>query len=340
MIGAQIEGSELNTRRKLIVALGAGALAAPFSSIAQQQRKIWRIGFLSARRRPVSLDTGDYGAFPTGMRDLGYVEGKNLVIEWRFADGKYEGLPNLAAELVRLKVDVIVAAGPPVIIVAQKATTTIPIVIVTSIDPVDAGFVKSLALPGGNITGISNLSGEVGPKHLEMLLTIVPKLARVAVLVNPANPAHATMLKAVQAAAQKVSVKVLPAEARTPQDIETAFSVMTKENAGAMIVGLDPFFNQQRRQIAELAAKNRLPSIATLREYVEDGGLMSYGDNLADQFRYAAVFVDKILKGAKPGDLPVEQSTKFDVVINRKTAKALGIKIPNEILLRADKVIE
>ena len=330
----------MNTRRKLLVALGAGVLAAPLGSFAQQQGKVWRVGFLTARRRPVSLDTDVYGAFPQGMRELGYVEGKNLVIEWRFADGQYERLPGLAAELVRLKVDVIVAGGPPVISAAQKATTTIPIVIVTSIDPVDAGFVKSLAHPGGNITGISNLSGEVSPKHLEMLLRMVPKLSRVAVLVNPANSAHATMLKNVQAAAQKANVKVLPVEARTPQEIETAFSVMTKENAGAIIVGLDPFFNQQRRQIAELAAKNRLPSIATIREYVEDGGLMSYGDNLADQFRHAAVLVDKILKGAKPGDLPVEQPTKFDLVINRKTAKALGIKIPNSILLRADKVIE
>jgi putative ABC transport system substrate-binding protein len=334
------DAARLSTRRNLLIALSASALTAPLACFAQQQGKVWRVGFLAARRRPVSLDTDFYGAFPRGMRELGYVEGKNLVIEWRFADGKFEHLPGLAAELVRLKVDVIVAAGPTVIIAAQKATTTIPIVIVTSIDPVDAGFVKSLAHPGGNITGISNLSGEVSPKHLEMLLTMVPKLSRVAVLVNPANSAHATMLKNVQASAQKINVKILPLEARTVQDIETAFSVMTKENAGAMIVGLDPLFTQQRRQIAELVAKNRLPSIATFREYVEDGGLMSYGDNLADQFRYAAVFVDKILKGAKPGDLPVEQSTKFDMVINRKTAKALGIKIPNEFLLRADKVIE
>jgi putative ABC transport system substrate-binding protein len=329
-----------STRRKLLIVLGAGAFSVPLASFAQQQGKVWRIGFLSPRTRPVSIDSDYYSAFPRGMRDLGYVEGKNLVIEWRFADGQYERLPGLAAELVRLKVDVIVAAGPPVIIAAQKATTTIPIVIVTSIDPVDAGFVKSLARPGGNITGSSNLSGEVSPKHLEMLLTMAPKLSRVALLVNPANSAHATMLKIVQAAAQKASVKVLPVVARTPQEIETAFSAMTKENAGAIIVGLDPFFVQQRRQIAELAAKNRFPSIATFREYVEDGGLISYGQNLADQYRHVAVLVDKILKGAKPGDLPVEQSTRFDMVINRNTAKALGIKIPNSILLLADKVIE
>ena len=330
----------MNNRRKLIFALGAGALVSPLSSLAQPATKIWRVGFLAARRRPVSLDTDYYGEFPRGMRDLGYVEGKNLAIEWRFADGMFERLPGLVAELVRLKVDVIVAGGPPVIIAAQKATATIPIVIVTSIDPVDAGFVKSLAKPGGNITGISNLSGEVSPKHLEMLRTMVPKLSRVAVLVNPANLAHATMLKNVQAAAPKVNVRILTVEARTPQEIETAFSVMTKEHAGAIIVGLDPFFIQQRRQIAELAAKNRLPSIATFREYVEDGGLMSYGQNQTDQFRHVAVFVDKILKGAKPGDLPVEQSTNFEMVINRKTANALGLRIPSELLLRADQVIE
>jgi putative ABC transport system substrate-binding protein len=330
----------MNNRRKLLVVLGAGALAVPLSSFAQQQRKVWRVGFLSPRRRPASLDTDYFGAFPRGMRDLGYVEGKNLVIEWRFADGKFEHLPGLAAELVRLKVDVIVAAGPPAIVAAQKATTTIPIVIVTSIDPVDAGLVKSLARPGGNITGISNLSGEVSPKHLELLLTMVPKLSRVAVLVNPANSAHATMLKNVQAAAQKAHVKVLPVEARTLQEIETAFSVMTKENAGAIIVGLDPFFNQQVRQIAELAAKHRLPSISAYAVYAEGGGLMSYGSSLTDNFRRAATYVDKILKGANPGDLPVEQPTKFELFINRKTAKALGLTIPQSLLISTGKVIE
>lgn len=330
----------MNNRRKLLVALGASTLAAPFAAFAQPQGKVWRVGFLHTRRRPVSLDTDFLGAFPQGMHELGYVEGKNLVIEWRFADSQYERLPGLAAELVRLKVDVIVAAGPPVIIAAQKATTTIPIVILTGLDPVHAGFVKSLAHPGGNITGISNLSVEVSPKHLEMLLTMVPKLSRAAVLVNPGNSAHATVLKNVQAAAHNANVKVLPVEARTPQEIETAFSVMTKENARAVIVGLDQLFTQQRRQIAELAAKHRLPSIATLREYAEDGGLMSYGQNFADQFRHAAVLVDKILKGAKPGDLPVEQSTKLELVINRKTAKALGLTIPQSLLVSADKVIE
>ncbi len=331
----------MNERRKLLIALGAAALA-PGAILAQPKPapgKVWRVGFLTGRSRPVSLDSGYYGAFPRGMRELGYVEGKNLVIEWRFADGEYERLPGLAAELVRLKVDVIVAVGPSVND-AQKATTTIPIVIVTNIDPVAAGLVRSLARPGGNITGTSNLSGDISPKHLEILLTIAPRLSRVAVLTNPANPAHAAMIKNVQAAAQKANVKVLPVEARTPQEIENAFSRMAKENIGAIIVGIDSLFIEQRRQIAELAVKNRISSIAPYREYVEDGGLISYGQNLAEQFRSCAVFVDKILKGAKPGDLPVEQSMTFDLVINRKTARALGITIPQSLLFRADRVIE
>jgi putative ABC transport system substrate-binding protein len=303
--------------------------------MAQQPGKVWRIGFIAARSR------ADYfGAFVKGMRELGYVEGKNLVMEWRFADGQYDRLPALAAELAALKVDAILAAGPPVIIATQKASITIPIVMVTSIDPVEDGFVKSLAHPGGNITGISNLSGDLAPKHLEMLLNLVPRLSRVAVLGNPANSAHVTVLKNVQAAALKTNIKVVPFNARTPSEIETAFSMMRKEKVGALIVGLDPFFNQQQIQMTELAAKNRLPVMTTTREYVEAGGLISYGQNLADQYQHAAVLVDKILRGAKPGDLPVEQSTKLELVINRKTATTLGLTIPQSLLVRADKVIE
>ena len=330
----------MNNRRKLVIAVGASALIAPLGSFGQPQPKVWRVGFLVARSRAVSPESNLLGAFSMSMRDLGYVEGKNLVIEWRFAAGHYERLPDLAAEIVRLKVDVVVALGPPVIIAVQKATSTIPIVILTGLDPVDAGFIKTLARPGGNITGISNLSGEVSPKHLELLLTMSPKLSRVAIMLNPTNRANATMSKHIQVASLKVNVKVLPIEARTPQEIETAFSMMTMQNAGALIVGLDPVFIDQRRQIAELAAKNQLLSIATFREYVEDGGLMSYGQNLAEQYRLLAIFVDKILKGAKPAELPVEQPTKFELDINMKTAKALGIKIPNSMLVQATKVIE
>ena len=330
----------MDIRRRLIIAIGAGVLAAPFGSFAQQQGKVWRVGFLSLRSRPASFDPDTFGAFSNGMRELGYVEGKNLVIEWRFADNKYERLPDLAAELVRLKVDVIVTAGAAATSAAQKATTAIPIVFGSDSDPVSSGFVKSLARPGSNITGLSNVSVEMSPKLLEMLLTIAPKLSRVAVLVNPSNPGHATMLKNVQAAAQKANVKVLRVEARTPQEIETAFSLMTKENAGAIIVVRDALLNQQVRQIVHLAAKHRLPLVGAIREYVDAGGLMSYGPSITDSYRRAATYVDRIFKGAKPGDLPVEQPTKFELFINRKTAKALGLTVPQSLLISAEKVID
>jgi putative ABC transport system substrate-binding protein len=330
----------MNNRRKLLVALGASALAAPFGSFAQQQGKVWRVGFLALRQVAISDSDYYYGPFRQGMRKLGYVEGKNLIIEWRSADGKSERLPGLAVELVQLKVDVIVAGGTQATSTAQKATTTIPIVMGSIGDPVAGGFVKSLAHPGGNITGVSNIASNIGPKQLEMLLSMVPKLSRVAILVNPDNSALTTALKNVQATAQRTGVTILAFEARTPQEIENAFSQMTRQKAGGLIVTRDASLNQQVRQIAELAAKNRLPTIAGLREYVEAGGLMSYGTNLADQYRRAATYVDKILKGAKPADLPVEQPTKLELVINRKTAKALGLTIPQPLLISADKVIE
>jgi putative ABC transport system substrate-binding protein len=242
--------------------------------------------------------------------------------------------------LVRLKVDVIVSGASQAISALQKATTTIPIVMANAGDPVGTGFVASLARPGGNITGLTHLLSDTSPKHLEFLLSMVPKLPRVAVLVNPVNPSNVTALKSVQSAAQRVGVKVLPVEARTAQEIENAFPMMIQGNASAVIVMSDPIFIQQHRQIAELAAKNQLPSVSSNREYVEAGGLMSYGPNLAEQFRRAATYVDKIFKGAKPGDLPVEQSTTFELLINRKTAKALGLTVPSELLLRADRVIE
>ena len=325
-------------RRDAVLALVALA-AAPLVSHAQQQGKMWRVGFLAPRRRPVSIDADFLGAFPRGMRELGYVEGKNLVIEWRFADGEFERISPLAAELVRLKVDVIVSGSSQAIRALQKATATIPIVMATSGDPIGSGFVKSLARPGGNVTGLSNLTSDIGTKQLELLLSMVPKLSRVAVLVNPVNPSLATFLKYVQAEAQRVGVEVLTMEARTPQEIENAFPMMAQGNAKAVIVATDGLFIQQYRQIAELAAKNRLPSASSIREYVEAGGLMSYGPNLAEQLRRAATYVDKIFKGAKPGELPVEQSAKFELLINAKTAKALGLTIPSELLLRADRII-
>ena len=329
----------MNSRRTLIVALGAVALAAPSASFAQRQGKVWRVGFLTPRRRPDSIDADFLGAFPRGMRELGYVEGKNLVIEWRF-DDKLERLPYLAEELVGLRVDVIVSGSSQAISALQKATTTIPIVMATSGDPIGSGFVKSLARPGANITGFSNLTSDIGAKQLELLVSMVPKLSRVAVLVNPANPSLATFLKNVQSAAQRVGVTVLSLEARTAQEIESAFPMMTQRKSAAVIVAIDALFVQQCRKIAELAAKNRLPSASSIPEYVEAGGLMSYGPNLADQLRRAATYVDKIFKGAKPGDLPVEQSATFELLVNGKTAKALGITIPHSLRISADKIIE
>jgi len=330
----------MTSRRGVLIALGAGALTAPLSSLAQPQGKVWRIGFLPTQRRPDSLDSDVYGAFQRGMRELGYGEGKNLVIEWRFADLKYESLPGLASELVLQKVDVILAEGTVATRAAQQATTTIPIVIGNSGDPVGSGFVQSLARPGGNITGLSNISPDISPKHLEILLSMVPKLSRAAVLVNPNNASHVAIVESTSAAAQRVGVNILQVQAKTPPEIANAFSKIVQARAGAVIVARDPIFHQQRIQIAELASKHRLPSIAARWEFVTAGGLMSYGASSTDNYQRAATYVDKIFKGAKPGDLPIEQPTKFEMFINGKTAKALGLKIPQTLLTGADKVIE
>ena len=288
----------MNRRRELVIALGVGALVAPLASFAQQQGKVWRVGFLSPAS--ATFSSSNTNAFLKGMRELGYVEGKNLVIEWRFADGKFERLPGLAAELVQLKVDVIVVQSSPAVSAAQKATTTIPIVMATTGDPVGSGFVKSLARPGGNITGLSNMGGDTGAKLLDLLLSVVPKLSRVAVLVTPTNPTYRAISQSVQAAAQKAGVKTLVAEASTPQEIENAFSMMAREKADAVIVAFAFFRPSKGRQIAELATKYRMPSMFQVRANVEVGGLMSYGQKFTENYRRAATYVDKILKGAKP----------------------------------------
>jgi len=329
----------MTSRRKLLAALGLWLAAAPLASFAQQN-KIWRVGFLALRHVDFVDTDYYYGPFRQGMREFGYIEGSNLAIEWRSAEGKAERLPALAAELVRLNVDVIVTAGTPAASAAQKATATIPVVMAIANDPVGSGLVKSLSHPGANITGLSSLAVDISPKTLEIMRGLVPRLSQVAVLVNPANSSHAAILEGIQAAARKLNIKVLPAEARTAQEIERAFSVMARERAGAVIIVIDAFFIQQARQIAGLAAKHRLPSMSGSREYAEAGGLVSYGQNLGDNYRRAGSYVDKILKGARPGDLPVEQPTTFELFVNRKTAKAIGLAIPQELLLRADRVIE
>jgi putative ABC transport system substrate-binding protein len=327
------------TRRKLLLALGIGVLAAPLPCFAQQQRpKVARIGLLEASF--ASSRAKEREALIAGLRELGLVEGKNIILEYRWAEGKYERLPGLAAELVQMKVDVIVAAGTNAIQAAQRATTTIPIVMVRTGNPVGLGFVASLSRPGRNITGLSTINVDVSSKYLELLRAAVPKLSRVTVLVNPGHPNHPEFLKRIQATEKTNSVKTSPVPAGTASEIDAAFAAMKHERAGALIVLPDSFFFAQARRITELATQHRLPTMFGTREAVESGGLLSYGQNVAEHYYRAATYIDKILKGAKPNDLPVEQPTKLELVINLKTAKAIGITIPQELLLRADKVIE
>ena len=328
----------MNRRDTIRALVALGVATGPHTSFAQQPNKVWRVGFLSLT--PASLNAKNTDAFLKGMRDLGYVEGKNLVIEWRIADGNFERLPAMAAELVQLKVDVIVAVASAAIGAAQKATTTIPIVMATTGDPVGSGFVQSLARPGGNITGLSNMGGDTGAKDVDLLLSVLPKLSRVGLLVTPTSTTYRAILDSVQAGARKAGVKTLVAEASTPQEIENAFAMMAREKAEAVIVGAAPFLGLHRSQIAELAIRYRIPSIFGNRNYVEAGGLMSYGTKLTDSYLRAATYVDKILKGAKPGDLPVEQPVRLELVINLKTARAIDLTIPKAILLRAYEVIE
>jgi len=328
----------VKTRRNILIALGAGALAASLGSFAQEQRKVSRIGFFYLGSREMALDR--LRIFLEGMRELGYVERKNFVVELRFADGKYERLPGISAELVGLKVDAIVANGTAVYRSLQRATSTIPIVITTSPDPVGEGFAASLARPGGNFTGLSTGNAEVAPKYIELLKIAVPKISRVAVLMNTTNVGHPGQLKIVRAAAQKARMTVIAADARTPDEIERGFGKLAQDRAEGVIVFGDTFFTQQIRQITELAIRNRLPTVASTREQAAAGAFMSYGADTLEFFRRAATFVDKILKGARPGELPIELPTKFALVINRKTAKTIGLAVPRELLLRADEVIE
>ena len=330
----------MTPRREFLIALGAGVLAVPRGSLAQPQSKGARIGFLYYASRQSGLDTGRYNAFVQGMRELGYVEGTNFVIEARFADGKHERLPALAAELVRLKVDVIVATGTPAYRALQHAAATIPVVITVTFDPVGDGFAASMARPGGNFTGLTLGAADLGPKLLELLKAATPKLSRVAVLVQPGNPAHPQRLVRIMSAAQKIRIQVVLAEAGTVPEIEREFAMMTKERANATIILADGFFLQESRIVAAQALKHRLPSISQLREYAEAGGLMSYGPNSVDNFRRAATYVDKILKGAKPGELPFEEPTRYHLLINRKTALSLSLTIPQALLGQADEVIQ
>jgi len=324
-------------RRVFITGLGA-VLAAPLGAAAQRPANVSRIGYFDGASP--NTNPGLLEAFRDGLRELGYIEGKHLVIEYRWAEGRYERLPALAADLVKIPVEAIVCVGDPVILAAKQATSSIPIVMASVGDPLGRGFVASLARPGGNITGVSNLAVALSGKWLEILKEALPKLSHVAVLRNADNPTHALFLAEAQRAARNLGLNVESLEVRSGADIDAAFALMLREHVGAFIVLPDPLLTGERVRIADLAARGHMPGIAAFRENVQVGGLMAYGPSLAANRRRAAVFVDKILKGAKPSDLSVEQPTKFDFVINLKTAKALGLTIPPSLLLRADQVVE
>ena len=324
--------------RLVISGLCALLFAFSLSAEAQQAAKVPRIGYLTGS--PVSAIAYRTEAFRQGLRDLGYVEGKNIVIEWRYAEGNPDRLPALAAELVRLKVDVIVTGGSAATRPAKGASSAIPIVMAGDGDPVGDGFVASLARPGGNITGLSSLAPELSGKRLEILREIVPRLSRVAVLGTSINPSNAQALRETELAAGAFGVKTQYLDVRVPKDMETAFRAMRKGRVEAVLVLGNQFLISQRTRLAELAVKSRLPAMYYRREYVEDGGLMSYDANPNDLTRRASTYVDKILKGAKPADLPVEQPKKFEFIINLKAAKQIGLTIPANVLARADKVIK
>ena len=324
----------------LIAILALGILTAPIAAEAQQSAKVPRIGWLSIAS-PTPAVSHLMEAFRQGLRELGYVEGQNIAVEYRFAEGRPERLPEFAAQLVALKVDIIVTPNPAGTQAAKQATSTIPIVFMGVADPVESGLVASLARPGGNITGLTaTASPVIYGKHLELLKETVPKVSRVAVLRNPTNPDAAQMSREVGGAARALGVQLQVLDVRVPNELDSAFARMTRDRAGALPIMGDTMFTLHREQIAVLATKNRLPAISGPREFAEAGGLMAYGRSLPYEFRRAATYVDKILMGAKPADLPVEQPTKFELVVNLKTAKALGLKIPQSVLIRADEVIQ
>jgi putative ABC transport system substrate-binding protein len=328
----------MNSKFGTISASLLTAISLATVSSVQAQMKIPRIGFqLDA---PASAMTARTEAFRQGLRELGYVEGKNIIIEWRSAEGKPERRREIAAEFVRLKVDVIVSAGPTVTRVVKESTSTIPIVMAQDTDPVGSGFVASLARPGGNITGLAALAPEMSGKQLELLKQIVPRLSRVAVIGNSTNPGDGQALRETVLAAGSFEVYLRYLDVLDPKDIETVLKTAAKGRADAVLVLGNPILNAHRKQIVDLTVKHRLPATYARPEYVEAGGLMYYGTSYNDLCRRAATYVDKILKGAKPADLPIEQPTKFDLIVNLEAAKQIGLTIPHKLLARADRVIK
>jgi len=330
----------MTSKKAFCFVLGAMfvALGLPAQAQAQEPKRVARIGYLAAPSRTGMSHLTE--AFLQGLRELGYVEGKNIAIEYRFADGKFELLQELAADLVRLKVDVIVAVVTQPSLAAKAATATIPVVMVAVSDPVGSGLVTSLARPGGNLTGTSAMTAETAGKPLGLLKETLPKISRVATLWNPANPVfQAAQLREVEATAKALSVKLQSLQARDAEEIDRAFTAIVKERTRGLQVLGDPVFTTHRKQIVELALKHRLPAVSGVKEFADAGLLMSYGASFPESSRRAATYVDKILKGAKPADIPVERPTKFEFVINLSTAKQIGVTIPQSVLYRADKVI-
>ncbi len=322
----------------LIVILALGILGAPLAADAQQPGKVARIGYLSLYSR--SPDSPLLQGFRDGLRELGWVEGRTITIEWRFADLKPDRLPAFAAELVDLKVDVIVALSNLAAFPAKQATDTVPIVVLASHDAVGTGLVASLARPGANITGVESMAPELDAKRLELLKEISPRIASLSVLYNPGDAAARLHLRHTETGAQALGIKVRPLEVRGPDEFEQAFAAMTRERPEGLLVFTDPLTFSQRNRIVEFTVKNRLPAVYEFKEFVDLGGLVAYGPSLKGMGQRGATYVDKILKGAKPADLPMEQPTRFELVINLKTAKALGLTIPQSVLIRADEVIQ
>jgi putative tryptophan/tyrosine transport system substrate-binding protein len=324
-------------RTSILIVVLTMLAALPLLADAQPAGKAPKIAFLSASS-PINATVE---AFRQGLRDLGYVEGRNIVIEYRWAEGRFDRLPALAAELLRLGVTVIVAGNTPAALAAKKATSTIPIILVTSGDPVGSGLAASLARPGGNVTGLSlTPTPAISGKQLELLKEAFPSITHVAVLANPANPPTAGLLKEIELAAQSLGLRLRVVQVQEPKEFGDAFATMKNERVPALLVIADPLVADNRDRIVAFAATNRLPAIYPYRLFVDAGGLMSYGADSSDLYRRAATYVDRILKGAKPAELPIEQPTKFELVINMRTARALGLSIPRQLLVRADRVIE
>jgi putative ABC transport system substrate-binding protein len=326
-------------RRREFITLVGGSAAWPFAARAQQSGKVWRIGFLAGGVRPAKMEGSVYSGFLRGMRELGYAENRDFIVEWRFAEGRYELFSTLADELVRSNVDVIVVGATAAIPFVVRATSTIPIVMAVSVDPVGNGYVTSLAHPTGNVTGLVTSQDEIVTKQLQLVALLLPNLHRIGFLLNRDNPVHVGTFKFLQEAAQRNDLAVVPAELRNARDLADAFTILNQQHVDVVVLAGDAILFSNRYEIAEMALKLGLPTVSSQREYVEAGGLMSYGESLADFYRRSTFYVDKLLKGAKPSELPI-QPTRFFTTLNRKTADTLKINMPMQVLVLADEVIE